>query len=147
MPGRQQIRRSFENLSHTSRIVCDPDIVSGIHRETNRHTNSSSGDIDTTRRTRRCSFGNLGHTAHDMGYTMINVGEGTGGGMWKNPDNPSQWLAYVLVNDINASTKKAKSLGAKVSKEVTEIPGMGWLSIIIDPTGATLGLWQTKKGM
>ena len=83
----------------------------------------------------------------DMGYTMINVGEGTGGGMWKNPDNPSQWLAYVLVNDINASTKKAKSLGAKVSKEVTEIPGMGWLSIIMDPTGATLGLWQTKKGM
>ncbi|MHB8481480.1 MAG: VOC family protein [Nitrospiria bacterium] len=83
----------------------------------------------------------------DMSYTMIRVGEGTGGGMWKNPDTPSQWLAYVLVNDIIASTKKAKSLGAKVCKEVTEVPGMGRLSIIMDPTGATLGLWQPKEGM
>jgi hypothetical protein len=23
--------------------------------------------------------------------------------------------------------------------------GMGWLSIIVDPTGAMLGLWQTKS--
>jgi predicted enzyme related to lactoylglutathione lyase len=25
---------------------------------------------------------------------------------------------------------------------VSEVPGMGWLSIIKDPTGAVLGLWQ-----
>src|ERR1700693_1276841 len=83
----------------------------------------------------------------DMGYTMIHVGEGTGGGMWKNPDNPSQWLAYVLVNEINASTKKDEKIGAKVCKEVTEVPDMGWLSIIMDPTGAAIGLWQTKVRM
>lgn len=35
-------------------------------------------------------------------------------------------------------------MGAKIMKEVTEISGMGWLSIIVDPTGAMLGLWQTK---
>jgi predicted enzyme related to lactoylglutathione lyase len=29
-------------------------------------------------------------------------------------------------------------------KEVTEVPGMGWFSIITDPTGAVLGLWQNK---
>jgi predicted enzyme related to lactoylglutathione lyase len=27
-------------------------------------------------------------------------------------------------------------------KDVTEGPGMGYLSIIKDPTGALLGLWQ-----
>ena len=30
-------------------------------------------------------------------------------------------------------------------KDVTEVMGMGWLSIIVDPTGAMLGLWQTKS--
>ena len=57
--------------------------------------------------------------------------------------HPSSWLAYVIVDDINASTALAKSLGAQVVTDVTEIPGMGWFSIIVDPTGAALGLWKT----
>jgi predicted enzyme related to lactoylglutathione lyase len=79
-------------------------------------------------------------------YTMIKVGSGTGGGMLKHPvpGAPSAWLAYVQVDDINAATAKAKSLGATIMKDVTEIPGAGWLSIIIDPTGAALGLWKNK---
>jgi uncharacterized protein len=84
----------------------------------------------------------------EMGsYTMIHVGEGTGGGMMKQPvpGAPSAWLAYVQVNDIAAATKKAKSLGATIMKDVTEVMGAGWLSIIIDPTGAALGLWKPKK--
>jgi len=79
-------------------------------------------------------------------YTMIKVGQGTGGGMLKHPvpGAPSAWLAYVLVDDIAAATQKARSLGAKIMQDVTEVMGMGWLSILIDPTGAALGLWQTK---
>ena len=66
----------------------------------------------------------------DFTYTTISVGEGTGGGLLKNPmpGVPSFWLAYVLVDDINAATQKAKSLGAEVVKEVTEVKDMGWLS-------------------
>ena len=80
-------------------------------------------------------------------YTMISVGEGTGGGLMKNPmpNSPSMWLAYVEVDDIDAATRKAASLGAQVMKGVTEITGMGWLSIIVDPTGAMLGLWKTSE--
>ncbi len=79
-------------------------------------------------------------------YTMIDVGEGTGGGMMKQlmPGVASAWLPYVLVDDIKAATQKAKSLGATMMKDVTEVMNMGWLSIIIDPTGAALGLWQPK---
>ena len=79
-----------------------------------------------------------------MDYTLIKVGEGTGGGMMKTvqPDSPSCWLAYVLVDDANVSTDKARNLGATICKEVTEIPGIGWFSVITDPTGATLALWQ-----
>ncbi len=79
-------------------------------------------------------------------YTMIKIGEGTGGGIMKNPvpGAPSFWLTYVLVDDIEASTRKAQALGAQLGKEVTEVMGMGWLSILVDPTGAPLGLWKPK---
>ena len=81
-----------------------------------------------------------------MTYTMIKVGEGTGGGMLKSPmpGVPSAWLAYVQVDDIAASTQKAKSLGATIIKDVTEIPEVGWFSIFADPTGAALALWKPK---
>lgn len=79
-------------------------------------------------------------------YTTIQVGEGTGGGLMKHPvpNAPSTWMAYVLVADAKASTAKAKSLGATVLKDVAEVPGTGWFSVIADPTGAVLGLWQNK---
>ena len=82
--------------------------------------------------------------ADGTAYTMIGVGEGTGGGMLKNPmpGAPSMWLAYVQVDDVAASTAKAKSLGAKVVRDVTEIPGVGWFSIIADPTGAGLAMFK-----
>jgi len=81
-----------------------------------------------------------------MTYTMINVGNGIGGGIMKHPvpGAPSAWLAYVQVDDIAAATAKARSLGANIMRDVTEVPGMGWLSILIDPTGAALGLWKPK---
>jgi predicted enzyme related to lactoylglutathione lyase len=77
-------------------------------------------------------------------YTLIGVGEGTGGGMAKAmaPGAPSAWMAYVLVPDIKAATQKAKDLGATIVRDVTEVPGTGWLTIINDPTGAVLGLWE-----
>jgi predicted enzyme related to lactoylglutathione lyase len=80
-------------------------------------------------------------------YTMIKVGEGTGGGIMKHPvpGAPSAWLAYVLVDDVAASTKKAKSLGATVMKDATEITGVGSFSVLIDPTGAALALFQPAK--
>lgn len=82
----------------------------------------------------------------DKAYTVIKVGEGTGGGMMRQvPNGPSGWLAYVNVGDIHNATQRAKSLGATIMKDVTEVEGMGWFSFIRDPTGAVLGLWQSKS--
>ena len=77
-------------------------------------------------------------------YTTINVGGGTGGGIMRQmmPNAPSAWLPYALVKDLRAATDKAAALGATILKDVSEVPGMGYLSIIKDPTGACLGLWQ-----
>jgi hypothetical protein len=79
-------------------------------------------------------------------YTMVDVGDGTGGGIMPQmiPGASSDWMPYVGVDDIQAATKKAKSLGANILKDVTEVMDMGWLSIFKDPTGAIVGLWQPK---
>jgi predicted enzyme related to lactoylglutathione lyase len=81
-------------------------------------------------------------------YTMIDVGGGTGGGMMANPTagTPSHWLAYVGVDDVAAATRKARDLGAKIAMDVTEIGQYGKMSVITDPTGATLAMWQSKSG-
>ena len=79
-------------------------------------------------------------------YTMINVEDGTGGGMFQNPEPnvPPHWLAYVGVDDVRAMTAKAKELGATVCLDVMEVGDFGLMSVIADPTGATLAMWQEK---
>ena len=78
-------------------------------------------------------------------YTIVQVGQGTGGGMMQQvPGGPLGWLPYIEVKEVRAATEKAKSLGGKVMKDVTEVPGMGSFSILQDPTGAVVGLWQGK---
>jgi len=83
-----------------------------------------------------------------MPYTIIKVGEGTGGGMFTNADPkiPSHWLAYVGVDDIEASTLKARDLGATVLQDVMAVGDYGWLSVIMDPTGAVIAMWKPKMG-
>ena len=51
----------------------------------------------------------------NMTYTMINVGDGTGGGLMKNPipGAPSMWMPYVLVDDLKAATAKASRSGGR----------------------------------
>jgi predicted enzyme related to lactoylglutathione lyase len=80
-------------------------------------------------------------------YTMIDVGTGTGGGMAVSqaPGAPPHWMAYVGVDDIRASTRKAKELGAKVVVDVMEVGEYGTMSVITDPTGAALAMWQPKS--
>ncbi len=79
-------------------------------------------------------------------YTMIEVGTGTGGSMTINqaPGTPSHWMAYVGVDDVRASTTKAKDLGAKVVQDVMEVGEYGTMRVIADPTGATIAMWQAK---
>lgn len=71
----------------------------------------------------------------ELDYTLIEVGEGTGGGIMKQliPGASSSWLAYVAVDDVAAATQKAKSLGAKIMKDVTEVKDMRLALLSIRP--------------
>lgn len=84
------------------------------------------------------------------GYTLIGVGDheyGVGGGMMTvpMPGMQSFWLAYVAVDDVEASTEKARSLGATIVVEATPVGTFGKMSVIKDPTGAVLGLWKSLR--
>lgn len=83
----------------------------------------------------------------EMNYAVIDVGEpGSGGGIMKSPvpDTPPQWVPYVLVEDVPAFTSKAKSLGAAILQDTTEIPDVGLFSMLVDPTGAPFALFHPK---
>ena len=82
-------------------------------------------------------------------FTLIDVGEGTGGGMMTNPapDVPSHWLAAVGVDDIDAMAKRVEELGGKIVEPITKLGFIGAMCIIQDPTGAHLALFQRKRGL
>jgi len=79
-------------------------------------------------------------------YTVIRIATQPGGGIMKHPmpGQPSIWIPYITVEDLAADTAKAKSLGGTIIRDAAEVPGMGWFSIVLDPTGAAIGLWKPK---
>ena len=111
------------------------------------HVELMSSDLDKSKEFYKTLFDWELEDVPGMDYTLVKVGEGTGGGMMRHPmpGAPSQWMAYVQVDDVAAATEKAKSLGANIVKPVTEIPGVGSFSVMVDPTGAALAMWQPKE--
>ena len=61
------------------------------------------------------------------------------------PGVPPHWSLYFLVADCDASTAKAKSLGAKVYMPPTTMEGVGRWSVVADPQGATFSLFQPAE--
>jgi len=53
-------------------------------------------------------------------------------------------VAYVEVEDIDATLAKVGELGGGVAMAKAEIPEMGWYAQFTDPDGNVIGLWQGK---
>jgi predicted enzyme related to lactoylglutathione lyase len=81
----------------------------------------------------------------DVIYSTFKPDSGPGGALFTMPGAPNAWLAYVDVDEINAATEKAKALGATIVRGPLEVPGHGWFTVLIDPTGASIALWQAKS--
>lgn len=78
-------------------------------------------------------------------YSTFKPDKDPGGGITSMPGAPTAWLAYIGVDDIKVATEKAESLGAKVLMKNEEIPTIGWMTIMVDPTGATIAMFQPAK--
>jgi uncharacterized protein len=83
----------------------------------------------------------------EMNYTTWDALEGPGGGFSPIGENTKAGdiLIHVDSDDIEADLKKAKSLGAKIVREKSEIPNIGWWGVFKDPTGNTIALFTSKN--
>lgn len=91
------------------------------------------------------------HEMGDMTYTMIKQGNDKEfAGIWAIPKDqekqiPPHWMAYILVENLDASLEKARKNGAKIIRPATNAGDFGRLAILADPTGAHIALWQTMR--
>jgi hypothetical protein len=63
----------------------------------------------------------------------------------QHPELPSQWIPYVVVDDVDAALSSAVKLGATVRVPVKSIGEIGRIAVIHDPQGAAIGLHEFKK--
>lgn len=83
----------------------------------------------------------------EMNYSMWEPAVGPGGGFNPLGENTrvDSVLIYVDSDDIQADLKKARSLGAVILKERSEIPGYGWFGVFKDLTGNTIALYTDAQ--
>jgi uncharacterized protein len=79
-----------------------------------------------------------------MVYSTFKPEDGPGGGIFTMPGAPTAWLPYIGVENLKEATDKAESIGAKILMREQEVPGHGSFSVLVDPTGANVALWQGK---
>ncbi len=90
-------------------------------------------------------------TDEESDYTMFQHQGYNACGMYQLPTQmleqgaPASWNSYIAVNDVDAMTQKAASLGAKTIQEPFDVMDVGRMSVIADPDGAMFSLWQDIK--
>ena len=55
---------------------------------------------------------------------------------------PPHWFAYIAVDDVDARVAEATAAGAELMRPLFDVPGVGRIAILKDPTGAAIG-WIT----
>jgi len=91
-----------------------------------------------------------------FGWTSHATGEEYGGyviferdgepiaGCMKNDGSsgPSIWSVYLASDDVAATAEKAKEHGGQVVVEPMQVGEMGHMAFVVDPGGASVGVWQ-----
>ena len=77
--------------------------------------------------------------------TVCHVGEGAPGGILYSTDGNPRWITFIQVDDLPTKLAQAQKLGGKVKQGATQVPGYGWYGLVIDPTGAEVGLWRSGE--
>jgi hypothetical protein len=89
----------------------------------------------------------------DMGalgtYTLLQLDSNDIAGLYALSDEqkqratPPHWLSYVRVEDADASVERVSELGGDVMVGPFDVPNVGRMAIVRDPTQAMFALFQT----
>jgi predicted enzyme related to lactoylglutathione lyase len=83
-------------------------------------------------------------------YTLLKIGDDDIAGLYplvgpQFEGVPSHWATYVAVDDADASNTRALSLGAKSVLPPMDVPGVGRIAMVTDPTGANIAMFQAGE--
>ena len=79
-------------------------------------------------------------------YTVFKVGDRPVAGLMAKPPEgpascaPTAWTSYVTVDDVDARAARVADAGGAVLAGPMDIPTVGRMAIIQDPTGGVIGI-------
>jgi uncharacterized protein len=58
---------------------------------------------------------------------------------------PESWMSFLAVDDVDARVAKAVAAGAKLMMPIFDVPHVGRIAMLLEPSGADIG-WMTPVG-
>ncbi len=77
-------------------------------------------------------------------------GQAAAGMMQQQPEQakmgiPSMWNSYVSVDSVDEATAGVEAAGGSVMMPGMDVDEAGRMSVVVDPTGAVICLWEAKE--
>ncbi|MGN6754614.1 MAG: VOC family protein [Intrasporangium sp.] len=86
-------------------------------------------------------------TSNEAGYRVAKRNGRVVAGIGRKPVEDvgmtPTWTIYLAVDDPGAATDRAEAAGAEVGSEPDQDRGFGRAAVLVDPAGASVGLWET----
>jgi predicted enzyme related to lactoylglutathione lyase len=75
-------------------------------------------------------------------YTILKVGDEMAGGVMKQEHEgaPSMWLTWIKLAEVDAAIERADANGGKVLAPAFDVPNIGRMGILADPSGGVFGV-------
>ena len=80
-------------------------------------------------------------------YTMARRDGKDVAALYSSEDQPPHWNCYVTVASADQSATRAAELGGTVVQEPFDVMDAGRMTVIADPTGAALCLWEPRANI
>ena len=119
--------------------------MSAVHSNPVVHLELHTGDLPRASAfySRLCAWRPERIDCASGSYHALGLGGQLGGGIVECGSPRALWLPYVEVDQIDATTDRARKLGASVLLEPREGPA-GWRSVVATPAGGEIAFWQSK---
>ena len=75
----------------------------------------------------------------------MTVRPGVNGGMYRKDQPELKPVNYILVENVDESIQKIKTLGGTITRQKQEVLGVGWIALAVDPEGNPLAVLQSMR--